>query len=196
MIVWFLISGKYRVRRYKDLSPQRRRKERNWIVKNMRERVYERQCVTRWQVTAKSQVSIGKWYIVVRTPLASIPREVVEWARVHLSCLSHSFRPDYIRVSTRVYVYTSAFAFTYWKNRFMHEFPSNWSYVFYCSPWAVRLSMHVTNSFCNLLLWKRFGCCYNRCMIFWLGNSEQIVRRIVSQYRQIVAISSINENFS
>lgn len=142
------------------------------------------------------EVSIGKWYIVVRTPLASIPREVVEWARVHLSCLSHSFRPDYIRVSTRVYVYTSAFAFTYWKNRFMHEFPSNWSYVFYCSPWAVRLSMHVTNSFCNLLLWKRFGCCYNRCMIFWLGNSEQIVRGIVSQYRQIVAISSINENFS
>lgn len=112
------------------------------------------------------------------------------------ACISHSFRPDYIRVSTRVYVYTSAFAFTYWKNRFMHEFPSNWSYVFYCSPWAVRLSMHVTNSFCNLLLWKRFGCCYNRCMIFWLGNSEQIVRGIVSQYRQIVAISSINENFS
>lgn len=159
----------------------------------MRERVYERQCVTRWQVTAKSR---GINWKVVHRGSNAFGKHSARSCRVHLSCLSHSFRPDYIRVSTRVYVYTSAFAFTYWKNRFMHEFPSNWSYVFYCSPWAVRLSMHVTNSFCNLLLWKRFGCCYNRCMIFWLGNSEQKVRGIVSQYRQIVAISSINENFS
>lgn len=85
----------------------------------------------------------------------------------------------YIRPLSRLHIERTC-------TRFMHEFPSNWSYVFYCSPWAVRLSMHVTNSFCNLLLWKRFGCCYNRCMIFWLGNSEQIVRGIVSQYRQIV----------
>lgn len=116
MIVWFLISGKYRVRRYKIYQHKDGGKREIELLK-ICESAYTNDNAWRDdRLPQNLEVSIGKWYIVVRTPLASIPREVVEWARVHLSCLSHSFRPDYIRVSTRVYLYTSAFAFTYWKN--------------------------------------------------------------------------------
>lgn len=106
MIVWFLISGKYRVRRYKDLSPQRRRKERNWIVKNMRERVYERQCVTRWQVTAKSRGI--NWKVVHRGSNAfgkHSARSCRVGTRASIVPLSFFSTRLYTRFYTRIRVY-------------------------------------------------------------------------------------------
>lgn len=106
MIVWFLISGKYRVRRYKDLSPQRRRKERNWIVKNMRERVYERQCVTRWQVTAKSRGI--NWKVVHRGSNAfgkHSARSCRVGTRASIVPLSFFSTRLYTRFYTRIRIY-------------------------------------------------------------------------------------------
>lgn len=106
MIVWFLISGKYRVRRYKDLSPQRRRKERNWIVKNMRERVYKRQCVTRWQVTAKSRGI--NWKVVHRGSNAfgkHSARSCRVGTRASIVPLSFFSTRLYTRFYTRIRIY-------------------------------------------------------------------------------------------
>lgn len=161
----------------------------------MRERVYERQCVTRWQVTAKSRGI--NWKVVHRGSNAfgkHSARSCRVGTRASIVPLSFFSTRLYTRFYTRIRIYVRF-------RVYILKEPLHARISFELILRILLFSMssstfYVTNSFCNLLLWKRFGCCYNRCMIFWLGNSEQIVRGIVSQYRQIVAIPSINENFS